>query len=137
MNGDSGPTEDEAAVRSVIETWAAAVRRRDVDGILQNHASDMVMFDVPPRFQSVGLDAYRSTWDFFYAWTDNPIPFDIAEMKIVAGHDVAFRFATLHCAEPGDDGAHRALDFRLTMGLHKVDGRWTILHEHHSVPAAG
>jgi hypothetical protein len=25
--------------------------------------------------------------------------------------------------------------FRLTVGLHKVDGNWRITHEHHSVPA--
>jgi ketosteroid isomerase-like protein len=27
------------------------------------------------------------------------------------------------------------LDFRLTVGLRKIDGQWTITHEHHSVPA--
>jgi ketosteroid isomerase-like protein len=27
------------------------------------------------------------------------------------------------------------LDFRLTVGLRKIDGRWVITHEHHSVPA--
>jgi ketosteroid isomerase-like protein len=27
------------------------------------------------------------------------------------------------------------LYFRLTIGLRKIDGRWTITHEHHSVPA--
>jgi ketosteroid isomerase-like protein len=25
--------------------------------------------------------------------------------------------------------------FRLTIGLHKVDDDWRIVHEHHSVPA--
>jgi len=27
--------------------------------------------------------------------------------------------------------------FRLTVGLHKVNGEWRIAHEHHSEPAAG
>jgi ketosteroid isomerase-like protein len=54
--------EDSAAVRNVIESWAAAVRRRDFDGILQNHSSDIVMFDVPPPFQSNGIEAYKKTW---------------------------------------------------------------------------
>lgn len=45
-------SEDEAAIRDVVEFWTAAVRRRDFEGILQNHSSDIVMFDVPPPFQS-------------------------------------------------------------------------------------
>ena len=35
--------------------------------------------------------------------------------------------------EPG--GPASELDFRLTVGLRKVGGRWTVVHEHHSIPA--
>ena len=126
---------EEAAVRAVVESWAAAVRRKDLPAILQNHSSDIVMFDVPPPFQSRGIDAYRASWDLFFSWSADPIPFDIADMSITAGHDVAFVVATMHCAEPGSNGEPKGLDFRLTVGLRKIDGRWTITHEHHSVPA--
>jgi ketosteroid isomerase-like protein len=54
-------SEDTAAVRTVVESWLAAVRRRDIAGILQNHSPDIVMFDVPPPFQSRGIEAYRKT----------------------------------------------------------------------------
>lgn len=64
------------------------------------------------------------------------IPFDFATLDVVAGADVAFRFATLHCAEPDDDGSQKPLDFRLTIALRKIAARWAIVHEHHSVPAA-
>ena len=47
----------DAAVRRVIEDWAEAVKRRDLDGVLRHHAPDVVMFDVPPPFQS--SDRYR------------------------------------------------------------------------------
>jgi uncharacterized protein (TIGR02246 family) len=127
---------DSAAIRNVVESWTAAVRRRDFGGILQNHSSDIVMFDVPPPFQSKGIDAYKKTWDLFFSWSSNPIPFDITEMSITAGSDVAFVVATMRCAEPGANGEHKGLDFRLTIGLRKIDGQWTITHEHHSVPAA-
>ena len=62
MDRDSS-SENDAAVREVIESWTAAVRRRDIEGILKNHSSDIVMFDVPPPFQSRGIEAYRKTWD--------------------------------------------------------------------------
>jgi uncharacterized protein (TIGR02246 family) len=128
---------EEAAIRDVIESWAAAVRRQDYDGILRNHADDIVMFDVPPPPRCDGLEAYRKTWDIFFSWSRDPVPFEIAQMQITAGADVAFVVATMHCAEPGPQGEQVPLDFRLTIGLRKVDGRWIITHEHHSVPAAG
>lgn len=68
---------DEAAVRSVIEAWAGAVRRRDRPGILQGHSPGLVMFDVPPPFKSIGLEAYRKTWDLFFTWSSEPVRFEI------------------------------------------------------------
>jgi uncharacterized protein (TIGR02246 family) len=127
--------DDEAALRDLIEAWAAAVRRKDTTGILRSHAPDFVMFDVPPPFKSVGLEAYRKTWDLFFSWSSDPVCFEIQEMDVTAGADVAFAFAAMRCEGPGSDGKSGALDFRLTMCLKKIDGRWMIAHEHHSVPA--
>jgi uncharacterized protein (TIGR02246 family) len=135
MDETAGRSEDEAAIRNVVESWTAAVRRRDFDGILKNHSSDIVMFDVPPPLQSKGIDAYKKTWDLFFSWSSDPIPFDTTEMSITAGRDVAFVIATMRCAEPGPNGEQKSLNFRLTVGLRKIDGRWIITHEHHSVPA--
>ena len=128
-------SENERAVRNVIESWMAAVRHRDYKEILRNHSSDLVMFDVPPPFQIKGIEAYKKSWDLFFSWSSEPIPFDVSEMNITAGTDVAFAVATMRCAEPGPEGELKGLDFRLTIGLRKIDGQWTITHEHHSVPA--
>jgi uncharacterized protein (TIGR02246 family) len=136
MSDKQNVSENEAAVRDLIEAWADAVRRRDYAGILQSHTPDFVMFDVPPPFESVGLDAYRKTWDLFFSCSSEPVRFEIQEMDVTAGADVAFAFATMRCTTPGSDGKPEALDFRLTTALRKVDGRWMIAHEHHSVPAA-
>lgn len=135
MDEQQSGAQDEAAIRTLVESWAAAVRRKDFAGILRDHSADMVMFDVPPPLQSKGIDAYRKTWDLFFSWSSGPIPFDFAEMNITAGRDVAFVVATMRCAEPGPNGEPKGLDFRLTIGLRKIGGRWTITHEHHSIPA--
>ena len=128
-------SDESMAVRNVIESWAAAVRRRDFEGILQNHSSDLVMFDVPPPFLSKGLEAYKKTWDLFFSCSGDPIVFDITTMAVTAGRDVAFAVATMRCTEPTATGERQGLEFRLSVGLRKIDGRWTITHEHHSVPA--
>ncbi|HEX5317846.1 MAG TPA: nuclear transport factor 2 family protein [Stellaceae bacterium] len=125
----------EAEIRKIVDDWASAVRKRDLPAILRNHSSDIWMFDVPPPFQSRGIEAYRKTWDPFFAWAHDPAVFEIREMRIVAGSDVAFVAAAMRCAGREAGGENVELDFRLTIGLRKVDGLWVIVHEHHSVPA--
>lgn len=135
MSIGKNSTPDETVIRELIEDWARAVRAKDFDGILAHHSADILMFDVPPPLESRGIKAYRETWDLFYSAQPEPIAFDIQRMDIVAGADTAFVAALMQCAEKGKDGERIKLDFRLTIGLRKIDGRWIILHEHHSVPA--
>lgn len=127
--------DDERAIRDLIEAWAAAVRRRDVAGTLQSHSADILMFDVPPPLKSEGIDAYRRTWDLFLSWSCDPVKFDVVELRVTAGADVAFAVALMQCAGREVSGERAELDFRLTVGLQKIDGQWVVTHEHHSIPA--
>ncbi|MEU8223719.1 nuclear transport factor 2 family protein [Kribbella sp. NPDC048915] len=123
---------DEQQIRTLIENWVTAVHTGDLDAVLAEHAPDLVMFDVPPPYDGVrGLDAYRDTWPGFFEWQRSGAMFDLESLEVTAGTDVAFAFALLHCRNAGDDPARL---LRLTIGLRKVDGRWTITHEHHSFP---
>jgi uncharacterized protein (TIGR02246 family) len=135
MSFGSDNSTDEAAIRALIERWARAVRDKNLDGILGNHSADILMFDVPPPLESKGIEAYRKTWDVFFAWSDAPAVFNIERMEIAAGSDVAFAAAVMRCAGTEKTGEHINLDFRLTVGLRKLGGQWTIVHEHHSIPA--
>jgi uncharacterized protein (TIGR02246 family) len=128
-------TGDADAIRAVFESWTAAVRRRDMEGILRNHSSDILMFDLPPPLQCKGIDAYRKSWDLFFSWASDPILFDVIEMQISAGKDLAFIAATMRCAGRKANGEPEGLNFRLTVGLRKIDDQWTVTHEHHSLPA--
>lgn len=49
----------------------------------------------------------------------------------VAVGDLACGYGLLRCGKPGD-----TFPVRLTVCLRRLDGAWTIVHEHHSVPAA-
>jgi ketosteroid isomerase-like protein len=124
---------NEIAIKQLVENWAAAVRRADINSVLAHHSGDIVMYDVPPPFQSIGIDAYRKTWDLFFTNT-RPGVFDIQELHINAGNDIAFCFAKMTC-EDCSSGTYTLLDFRLTIGLQKINDEWTIVHEHHSIPA--
>jgi uncharacterized protein (TIGR02246 family) len=136
MSASSNSTTDEAVIRELVENWARAVRAKDLHGILANHSMDMLMFDVPPPVQSRGIEAYRKTWDLFFSWSDDPVVFDIKDIHITAGTDVAFVAALMQCAGTEKNGERIELEFRLTIGLRKMDGQWMVLHEHHSIPAS-
>ena len=126
---------DNTEIHALIERWAKAVREANLEGIRADHDPDILMFDVPPPFLSRGLDAYMATWDQFLSWSERPIAFDFHDLTVTAGQDVAFATAIGRCAGIDPTGKREALEFRLTMGLRKVEGRWRIMHEHHSLPA--
>lgn len=126
--------ENEIQIRQLVEDWAKAVRKKDIDKISAHHSDDIVMYDVPKPFQSIGIDAYRKTWELFFAFT-KPGVFDIQTLNIVADENVAFCFATMKCCDKSDTPDFVDLPFRLTIGLKKINNQWTIIHEHHSIPS--
>jgi len=136
MSASDNATTDEAAIRDLVENWARAVRSKNLDAILANHSPGMLMFDLPPPIQSKGIEAYRKTWDLFFSWSQDSGVFDISEMNVTAGNDVAFVTALMRCAGTEANGNKTELEFRLTIGLRKIDGHWIVMHEHHSIPAS-
>ena len=62
----------EAEIRALIERWSKAVRDQDRAEIRNNHDADILMFDVPPPFQSRGIEEYMVTWELFLASTEKP-----------------------------------------------------------------
>jgi ketosteroid isomerase-like protein len=79
-----------------------------------------------------GHEAYRDTWPPFFEWQRAGAVFDIVELSVTAGNDVAFAWALLRCGSVDElvaDPDHR---LRLTIGLRKDAGRWIVTHEHHS-----
>ena len=128
-------SEDVAQIRTLIEKWATAVHIGDLDGVLADHATDIVMFDVPPPEDGVrGIEAYRETWPGFFEWQREGAVFEIVSLDVIAGHDVAYAYALLRCGAPEELVSEPNNRLRLTFGLRKQDGRWVVAHEHHSFP---
>ena len=137
MNDSTMPQRsDEAQIQLLIERWAKAVREENRAAIRADHDPEILMFDVPPPFLSRGLDDYMATWETFFSASEKPITFDFHDVKITCGQDVAFATAVGKCANIDPNGKREPLEFRLTMGLRKIDSNWRIMHEHHSLPAA-
>ena len=130
--------DDETEIRRLLERWATAVHTGHLDTVLADHAADIVMFDVPPPNEGVrGMAAYRETWPPFFEWQRSGGSFELTELEVTAGADVAFAWALLICGTADDRARDPSFRLRLTLGLRKVDGRWVVTHEHHSFPDRG
>lgn len=133
MNDET--TSDEEEIRTLITEWARAVHAGEMDTVLRQHADDIVMFDVPPPEGGVrGLVAYRETWPPFFDWQRSDGSFEIVELDVTAGADVAFAWALLRCDSSENRREHPDRRLRLTLGLRKEGDEWVVAHEHHSFP---
>ena len=126
-------TTETAAIRSLIEQWASAVHSGDLETVVADHSDDIVMFDVPPPENGVrGIDAYRRTWPPFFDWQRQGAHFEIVELDITAGVDVAYAWALLRCGTDRELAERPERRLRLTLGLIRSEDTWVVAHEHHS-----
>lgn len=117
---------NEEQVKKLVEDWAQAVQRRDLDGAVAKHTNDVVMFDVPFPLQSKGLDEYRKTWQLFFdSSSGGEESFKIIELHIQADEHIGFCYGLIQVFDS---------TVRLTIGLQRLEGQWQISHEHHSYP---
>jgi len=125
--------DDEQQIRNLIAQWASAAHTGDLEAVVADHDSEIVMFDVPPPFQGVrGITAYRDSWPGFFEWQAGGAVFEIESLDVVAGVDVAFAYGLLRCGTPAEFAREPEQRLRLTVGLRKTGGRWVVVHEHHS-----
>ena len=120
-------------IEELIRTWAYAVHEGNLDAVLDRHADDIVMFDVPPPHEGVrSKEDYRETWPPFFAWQASGAVFDIVELNVTEGEDAGFAWALLRCGTQHELAQTPERRLRLTLGLRKEDGEWVVAHEHHS-----
>jgi PhnB protein len=131
MNGET-KTTDEGQIRSMIEDWAKALRNKDAKGVLSHYAPSLIHFSLAPPLLSTasdakGLDAWFATWQ-------GPIGYEIRDLSVKIGSDVAFSHSLNRMHGTKTDGLKSDLWFRHTFGFTKINGEWKISHEHESVP---
>lgn len=132
----SNGQDAEAAIRALIESWADAVQRQDIETIVARHATNFLMFDVPPPNELRGIDAYRDSWAPFFDHFHDGGVFAIERLDITAGDRVAFATALLRCGTEQELRKDPTTRLRLTVGLRREHDGWLIAHEHHSYPSS-
>lgn len=125
---------DKVVIQTLLEQWAHNTKVGAQDKILENHSDSVVIYDVLPPMKYESAESYRRSWDEWQPKTTGENLFDLHDLRIVTGKDVAFAHAFIHCGGTLLDGSKFDEWVRATFCLEKQNGNWLITHQHISKP---
>jgi PhnB protein len=123
-----------ARIRERLEAWAAALRARDLAALLSHYAADIRSFDLAPPLEHAGTEALRKGLGEWLPTFQGPIGYELRDVRITAGGDVAFSHSLAHMTGTKTSGEEMNIWVRVTVCFRKLDGDWKVVHEHASVP---
>ena len=124
----------ERQVRAVVDRIAAAIRDKDVDAVMAHYAPDIVAFDLPPPLQYRGAAMIRKRLSQWLCSFQGEIGFDMRDVAITAGDDVAFCHSLNRVSGTTRDGVAVDMWWRATNGFRRIPGGWVVTHGHSSEP---
>jgi ketosteroid isomerase-like protein len=129
-------TSDESDIRTLEDRFAEAFRAKDADRIMANyeHSPNLVFFDVVPRHEYLGWDAYKKDWQDFFASIGPVASFEIKNLTVNVDGNLAYSSSFQHSIAKTKAGGSRDLIVRVTDVYRKSSGQWLIVQEHVSVP---
>lgn len=135
MTNENSIATDQSQISALIDDWANALHAKDADRVVSCYAADNVMFVLAPPLQHTpdnspgkqGVEAWFATWQ-------GPISYDIHDLTITTGDNVAYCHSLNRMSGTKTDGEEINLWFRETLCFRKIDNQWKITHQHESVP---
>ena len=134
MTAESNKPTDEAEIRAVVDGWVKAISAKDIDAVMSHYAADIVTFDLAPPLEYTGAAALKKSLEAWFPTFRGPAGYEIRDLCITTGDDVAFCRSLNRISGARTDGEDTNVWVRATVGLRKIDGKWSIVHEHLSVP---
>src|SRR6478752_768741 len=125
---------DEAAISRQVKKIAEGIRTRDLEGLKQLYAANVVSFDVEPPLQHVGIEAKLKNWAKAFTFFQN-VDYEVRDLTVTVGDDVAFGHAFGRLSGTLRDGtATSGMWVRATFCFRELDHNWLIVHDQASVP---
>jgi uncharacterized protein (TIGR02246 family) len=125
---------DETQIRQLIEQWVMALHAKDLHTLLSCYAPDVLAFDIVPPLQYQGVDAYRKSFEAWFALVQGPIDYATRDLRLTVCAELAFGHSLNRVRSTRTTGETTETWVRVTVGLRKLEGTWRITHEHVSVP---
>jgi ketosteroid isomerase-like protein len=126
--------EDEAKIRLQVDKIVEGIRAKDLEGLKQLYATDVVSFDVEPPLQHVGIEAKLKNWANVFTFFQG-VSYEVRDLTVIVGDDVAFGHGFGRLSGTLKNGtATSGMWVRGTFCFQKLDGNWLITHDQASVP---
>ncbi len=128
---------DEAQIRALERRFAEAFKAKDVDRVMENyeHSQGLVFFDVVPRREYLGWDAYKKDWQGLFALIDGPFTlFEVKDLAVNVDGNLAYSYSFQHSVGKTKAGGSRDVTVRVTDVYRKTGDKWLIVQEHVSAP---
>lgn len=126
---------NETEIRTLIDNHVKAIREKDAGAVVSHYAADSVMFILAPPLQYTSDNSPgRQGVEDWFASFEGALDYEIRDLNITAGDDVALCHSLNRMSGTKTDGEKMDMWVRETVCFRKIDGRWQIAHEHESVP---
>jgi ketosteroid isomerase-like protein len=134
MSETEGQAADAAAIRASIDRFVAAIRAKDIDGVMSIFAADVVSYDLAPPLQHGGGEVFKEHWRALFGAYEGAIDYEIRDLHIGVSNDVAFTYSLNRTAGLLKSGQRSERWLRWTACFRKRGRDWLVVHEHVSVP---
>jgi uncharacterized protein (TIGR02246 family) len=125
---------DEATIRQQVDKIVDGLRAKDLDGLKQLYATDVVSFDVEPPLRHVGVEAKLKNWANAFTFFQD-VDYEVRDLTFTVGDEVAFGHCFGRLSGTLKNGtATNGMWVRATFCFRKTDGSWLIAHDQVSVP---
>ncbi|MBC6470435.1 YybH family protein [Actinomadura alba] len=125
---------DEAKIKQQVEKIVEGIRAKDLEGLRQLYATDVVSFDVEPPLQHVGIEAKLENWTRAFTLFQD-VNYELRDLTLTVGDDVAFGHGFGRLSGTLKNGtATSGMWVRATFCFRKTDDHWLIAHDQVSVP---
>ena len=84
---------DEAAISRQVEKIAEGIRTRDLEGLKQFYAANVVSFDVEPPLRHVRIGAKLRNWAKVFTFFQD-VTYEVRDLALTVGDEVAYG----HCS---------------------------------------
>jgi len=118
----------------LLADYEKAFRARDINAIMDMYSPEVVAYDIAPPLEYKGRDAYRKSWENFFAAYEGPIDMEIRELQLRWSGGLAMTNNLERFTGTLKGGQRSEIWVRVTDFYEKKDGKWRIIHEHVSVP---
>ena len=135
MKANGGQAVGSKQIESLIKGFVAAIRAKDVDGVMSIFSPEVISYDLNPPLQHGGGDIFREHWQALFSAYDGAIEYEIRDLHIAVSDDVAFTHSLNRTGGTLKSGQRSERWLRWTACFRKYESKWLIVHEHVSIPA--